>query len=254
MRRRFLTIAIFLLAGAVMNVAVAWGCALRKTVSPANLLLALEQMPTLFRDAERSWAENPAAPSEARLLTVDEAQATAVALRLMVGSATVRFEFEASGNSGAWTLPTLPGSQSNSLDRVLEIWAGWPLLALHGEQWNMKWPTNKPWQDIFWLRNLGTYPMNVGRSEARWAHVLGSDVLSGQPGRFLPLRPVWPGFAINTLFYAAILWLLIPGPFVLRRLIRQRRGLCPKCAYPMGESAVCTECGRELPQRVRAMT
>ncbi len=65
-----------------------------------------------------------------------------------------------------------------------------------------------------------------------------------------PLAPLWPGFAINTLFYAAILWLLIPGPFALRRFLRVRRGLCPKCAYPMGESAVCTECGGALVKKV----
>ncbi len=65
--------------------------------------------------------------------------------------------------------------------------------------------------------------------------------------RLLPLRPTWPGFPVNTLFYAAILWLLIRGPFVLRRFLRVRRGFCPKCAYPMGESAVCTECGKPLP-------
>ena len=29
--------------------------------------------------------------------------------------------------------------------------------------------------------------------------------------RILPLRPVWPGFAINALFYTLILWLLILG-------------------------------------------
>ncbi len=63
----------------------------------------------------------------------------------------------------------------------------------------------------------------------------------------IPLGVIWPGFALNTLFYAAILWALIPGPFALRRYLRLRRGLCPKCAYPMGESAVCTECGRPLP-------
>ncbi len=67
--------------------------------------------------------------------------------------------------------------------------------------------------------------------------------------RALPLRPIWRGFAINTIFYAALLWLLIPGPFVLRRHIRIRRGLCPACAYPMGESAVCSECGSEIPGR-----
>jgi hypothetical protein len=44
-------------------------------------------------------------------------------------------------------------------------------------------------------------------------------------------------------FYAAILWLLFAAPFALRRRRRIKRGLCPKCAYPVGESPVCTECG-----------
>ena len=65
-----------------------------------------------------------------------------------------------------------------------------------------------------------------------------------------PLLPIWPGFAINTIFYATLLWLLIPGPFALRRFLRVRRGMCPKCAYPMCESAVCTECGCGLPNSI----
>ena len=71
----------------------------------------------------------------------------------------------------------------------------------------------------------------------------------------IPLRPIWPGFAVNTVFYAAILWLIIPGPFVLRRFIRRRRGRCPDCGYPMvGKSPVCTECGMALPGRTGALT
>ena len=62
-------------------------------------------------------------------------------------------------------------------------------------------------------------------------------------------RPIWPGIAVNTVFYAAIIWLVILGPFALRRYLRRRRGLCPACAYPMGESDVCTECGKVLPKR-----
>ena len=69
------------------------------------------------------------------------------------------------------------------------------------------------------------------------------------PTLILPYEPMWPGFAINTIFYATLLWLLIPGPFALRRFLRLRRGLCPRCAYPMGESSVCTECGITLPRR-----
>ena len=71
--------------------------------------------------------------------------------------------------------------------------------------------------------------------------------------RPLPLRPVWPGFAINTLFYAAILWggwLLLAAPFALRRRRRIKRGLCPACAYPVGASDVCTECGASLQSHI----
>ncbi len=61
---------------------------------------------------------------------------------------------------------------------------------------------------------------------------------------FLPLRPIWPGFAINTLFYALLVWLLCRALLHLRSFIRRRRGLCPACAFPKGESPVCVECGR----------
>lgn len=64
----------------------------------------------------------------------------------------------------------------------------------------------------------------------------------------LPLTPIWSGFIVNTLFYAVILWLLIPGPFTLRRLIRRKRGLCVKCAYDLRgtEHEACPECGEEM--------
>ncbi len=68
-------------------------------------------------------------------------------------------------------------------------------------------------------------------------------------GSGFPVHPIIHGFLLNTLLYAALLWLLMYGPFVLRRFLRLRRGLCPKCAYPMGESSVCSECGNTLPKR-----
>ena len=64
--------------------------------------------------------------------------------------------------------------------------------------------------------------------------------------RMLPLRPLWPGFAINTVFYAAVLWGLFAFPFALRRTIRRRRGQCPACGYPVGTSPRCTECGKPV--------
>jgi hypothetical protein len=61
----------------------------------------------------------------------------------------------------------------------------------------------------------------------------------------LPLRPIWTGFAVNTIFYATILWLLTLGPFTARRMIRRKRGRCLKCGYDLrgNLSPGCPECG-----------
>jgi len=76
--------------------------------------------------------------------------------------------------------------------------------------------------------------------------------LDAVPGRInpLPLRPVWPGFAVNSALYATMAWVFFVAPFDLRRRLRKRsrlnRGLCSACAYPIGVSPVCTECGEPL--------
>ncbi len=131
--------------------------------------------------------------------------------------------------------------------------AGWPMLGLAWENWQETlWP-NWPFLGVPDWRSDG----HPAQSWWVWGIPVELSTANGYGTRMrnhLPIRPSWPGLAINTLFYAAILWLLVLGPFALHRLIRRRRGLCPKCAYPMDESAVCTECGRELPQRARAMT
>ncbi|HYE61169.1 MAG TPA: hypothetical protein VD997_04165 [Phycisphaerales bacterium] len=61
--------------------------------------------------------------------------------------------------------------------------------------------------------------------------------------RRLPLRPLWPGFAVDTLVYAC-LWagvLGVGGAWVRRR--RVKRGVCAECCYPV-VGGVCPECGR----------
>jgi hypothetical protein len=75
--------------------------------------------------------------------------------------------------------------------------------------------------------------------------LFGSDIATR---RRLPLSPLWPGFAINTIFYAAILWLLWIALGRARRFIRVRRGRCPACGYQIaaGVGPVCSECGQVL--------
>lgn len=62
----------------------------------------------------------------------------------------------------------------------------------------------------------------------------------------LPIIPLWPGFVANTLLYAGGAYGLLRLPRRFRAWTRRRRGLCPRCAYPIGTSPTCTECGAPL--------
>jgi len=113
------------------------------------------------------------------------------------------------------------------------------------------WPTHSMWSAFAW--NTAQWPNVLTDPRLSAIHIrspMGVDYALAQ--RVLPLRPIWPGFAVNTILYAAFLWLLFCGPFVLRRFIRVRRGLCLACGYPMGKSSICSECGEALPHRAVA--
>jgi hypothetical protein len=110
---------------------------------------------------------------------------------------------------------------------------GWPQLSL---LWRVE--TN----------NLN-FETQLDSTPPQWGIEIAPDLTRApvyQQRRVLPLCPIWPGFAVNTLFYAAIAWILFTVPAYLKRRHRIRRGLCAKCAYPVGESENCTECGAAI--------
>ncbi len=191
MKRRLLIIAIFLLAGAVVNVAVAWGCA--RWPRSAIWIGDDEDLPVLPSSRDVGWWNKHLVPLfDADIEDRWDSRDLGIGMRVFFGTDSNQRRVCAS-----------------------HVLSGWPARSMSGEAWD-----------------AGQLP--------KWSN------------RRIPLRPIWPGFAINTIFYATLLYLLIFGPFALRRFLRLRRGLCPKCAYPMGESAVCTECGGSLPKRARA--
>jgi len=65
--------------------------------------------------------------------------------------------------------------------------------------------------------------------------------------RVLPLRPIFPGFLVNTLFYAVIWFGIFFGVGFVKRVLRRKRGRCVKCSYDLrGEfDSGCPECGWE---------
>ena len=76
--------------------------------------------------------------------------------------------------------------------------------------------------------------------------LMRTNNFTNDPSRAIPFEPIWPGLAINTVFYAAILWGLLATCLALRRLWRIGSGLCPKCAYDLRgskDASACPECG-----------
>jgi hypothetical protein len=127
--------------------------------------------------------------------------------------------------------------------------AGWPFLSLHcqGELDRMAIRRAASAMSTQAWHGEIAVPMWLQRREA------GGELFFPTYQRPLPLIPLWPGFAMNTVFYAAVLWALFALPFVVRRHFRVRRGLCPKCAYPVGVSEVCTECGAAVTPKAGEM-
>jgi hypothetical protein len=77
---------------------------------------------------------------------------------------------------------------------------------------------------------------------------------SGKRQLLLGWHPLWPGFALNTLFYAPIAWSLWQLPLAIRRRARRRAGKCTHCAYDLKgltPDTPCPECGtiRLLPRK-----
>jgi hypothetical protein len=209
-RRWLNAIAIFLPAGALVNVAVAWGCALYRPNANEQCAGANES-PRWPVAVPENWPDRPSLETESCALGV-----------------TVRSALGFPPHDIArYKVLDIPPRRLYSAS--VEAF-GLPARCLSAD--TRSTPAER------------TY----GRSGWRHAMWVPADmfVLFGiQNGKRLPLRPIWAGFVGNTLLYAAIAWLLhLVGSGAVRRYIRTRRGLCPACAFPTGASGTCTECGR----------
>ncbi len=210
MKRIAIKLVVFLLLGAVVNVAVAWGCALWSAADDWRGSIDRSRSDALWKEART--------------------------LRISQDLWTPRTTDASSRWTGPGITETWIGSDhlvrrenppvlinlGNSLSRrVVRRDYGWPARCLHRTDTLSIW-------DLLNRRNAS----NASMAQQAW-------------WRDQPRAVTWPGFLINTLVYAVVLWFLWSTPFATRRLIRKRRGRCVRCGYDLrgAEHDVCPECG-----------
>jgi len=212
-----------LIAGAALNVAVAWGCGFVDRNLTRNGIVGLSPL----KENEHTNGTWEVSVTESRFVL--DVRSTRYRLTVPPNSLGERpfnnfpqATIVLPARFGHLAVPSTEfAAHSVNTEIINCIAVGWPMLTL----WHERETRADDWTRYVNVRSIVRGAVNL--------RDLGA----------FPYRPIWPGFAINTLFYAGVLWVLCCGPFALRRMIRRRRGLCAACAYPIGQSDVCTECG-----------
>ncbi len=124
------------------------------------------------------------------------------------------------GDSGIWQ-----SAPDDYFGMVIVHREGWPWRAVH--EWTLA-GLHLPARETHGLLLVGA---------GKWQYAV-------------PIYPLWPGFALNTIFYALFAWGLWQVPPAIRRRRRRRNGLCVRCGYdlkglPPGSN--CPECGTHPP-------
>jgi hypothetical protein len=224
-------LVLFLLLGAVVNVAVAWGCGIFAVRVPGGagrfvIWDVWELVHPTRQDLQwlnrSGWQPRPE----------DEDFTWKAASREIIGFGLTR--------KGFFDYPTNKPGLNNPMPVdplfVIRDRTGWPFRCLQAEKWLVNDSPVKQYQTRFAVASVPvSYMYSV------W------PITDTRP---LAVLPIWPGFAINTIFYAALLWIVTLGPGTARRTIRRKRGHCINCGYDLrgtsgGGGGVCPECGSE---------
>jgi hypothetical protein len=235
-RRRVRSIAlrvlVFLLLGAVVNVGVAWAIAFCADVtggqfqSNVNILQPLKVAQGAFR-FPGSMNTGQMHGYHYSSLHMEHVLLSGILRTIENGS--LRRSLSDSATDDATLV----------MDDLVFVRCGFPVMCVSGvaHQSVEAMFTSRSQFDVGLVANAGV------ETETHGAFIVDVRGEYGPEAILMPVRPIWPGFAINTFLYAAILWLLFAAPGSVRRWRRIRRGVCAKCAYPIGASDVCTECG-----------
>jgi hypothetical protein len=222
LRSATLKVLLFLIAGAIINVAVAWGCAI---YSPINHFDSLDRMSAFVEvptDLNSRLRKSMAVGFGREDVFFNDAQ---------VAGGTLVVSGFVNRKSVGWPSLCLVGN----CDRV-PVFVG-DARDVISQAVSSSHTTTRTLRTAFWSPEWLIH--NDKFSLPRTSVV--------DPEDFFPVQPLWRGFLINTIFYAAIVWFLFFAPGAVRRRVRRKRGQCAACGYSMrgAVSEKCPECGGE---------
>ena len=234
MKRRLFKLALFLVLGAIVNVAVAW------LVSYSALRSGQYWVNHTPRDEiERIWLIYA-------LPDWPDLQSGSKAWELQVGDTWEKLIYASEWNRfglrrlQCWVNEVKKTRFDNWI--VCEVQAGWPAHCLKG---GVRYSE----QPFIVTENVDAFLL----PESKKILAKIDPMLGPFPtGRIFVYRPIWWGLITNSLFYMMLLYGIARGWRYIRSCIRQERGRCPNCGYnlcgnsPRAQYLLkrgCPECG-----------
>ncbi len=191
MKRATIRIVLFLLLGAIINVAVAWGCVVAVPIALRPAEITIQEMSADYQQVQciqrtfgrtrETWGERYALP-----VVID------------TGS------------------PFGQRPAVSSWERT-----GWPMRALFCSTSAHELAYTTDAGEVLAAGSEGPIDQGIKLSPERFA--VSTSPVPVSTWRALPLRPIWPGFAVNTIIYAALACLFSAGVYQTRRYMQRKR-------------------------------
>lgn len=217
--------ALYLLAGAITTIAVAWGIVLAQSVNGPKRFPRQGVLDTWCL-----WAPPEREPAHDYISFVTRRDIGFYQLWMEDAIFPVRMprtsiDPSTDGPVRRWCRRQMsPRFRERMHDSVCVTGGGWPFISL----WH--------------LSVIERYPFRANPV----LDLEGGVELQKRSGKilYLPLRPAWSGLLLNVAFYGTI-WLLFSVGFArIKSFVRSRRGRCTRCGYILKEvSTGCPECG-----------